>query len=199
MPNGQQWLDNLSVNVPPRITSTNRTVPLDKYSSFQPVTIDSWLYPVEDPITFSASNLPPGLTIESGYGNVSGTPTQEGIWQSKFSVSNSLGTSEAEVTITVADGFPSFQLPPGQDSLFFQCEVGKDFTYQIPADLAVSFSLDWLPSDLGINCESNGALHGIPNYTGTFWMNVTALNEIGSTSCSLLLCVLPPRASTRVS
>lgn len=86
------------INTPPSITS--------------PTTVDGEIQtPLEyiitatnDPTTYSASDLPPGLSLDTSSGTpmVIGTPTQSGIFVATISATNSGGTSDAQVTFEIA-------------------------------------------------------------------------------------------------
>lgn len=53
------------------------------------------------PTSFSASNLPPGLTVNAA-GLISGQPTQVGIWEVPITASNAAGTDSAVLELTVS-------------------------------------------------------------------------------------------------
>ena len=55
------------------------------------------------PVTFAASPLPPGLSVDSVTGVISGVPTASGVYPVTVSVSNTGGTYSALGTITVRD------------------------------------------------------------------------------------------------
>lgn len=61
------------------------------------------------PVNFSASNLPPGLTISSS-GIISGTPTQLGTFAVEISAQNSGGISTKVLNLTVGPCVPSVGL-----------------------------------------------------------------------------------------
>jgi hypothetical protein len=55
-----------------------------------------------NPTSFDAIGLPPGLSINAMSGVISGTPTQSGTYTATISAANSTGTGYANLTITVA-------------------------------------------------------------------------------------------------
>jgi hypothetical protein len=74
------------------------------------------------PATFySASNLPPGLSLETDTGEITGIPTTEGNWKSVITSTNASGSSEDTVSFLIvdpvsipfSDSFESGDLQPG--------------------------------------------------------------------------------------
>lgn len=51
--------------------------------------------------TYSASNLPPGLNLNSTTGQITGTPTESGIYNATLLATNSLGTAESDLVFTI--------------------------------------------------------------------------------------------------
>jgi uncharacterized protein (TIGR03437 family) len=87
------------------------------------------------PYTWSATSLPPGLTL-AAIGAISGTPTTSGIWAPVFSVKDSLGNS-ANVTLSIeidsvpqvaglqnAGSFASGAVAPGEIVVVYGSGIG---------------------------------------------------------------------------
>ncbi|MGH8020452.1 MAG: MBG domain-containing protein [Opitutaceae bacterium] len=55
----------------------------------------------ENPTGFDASNLPPGLAVNTSTGVISGTPTAAGMYAVEITATNSFGTGEDEVVVTI--------------------------------------------------------------------------------------------------
>lgn len=62
--------------------------------------------PDGDPITVSATGLPPGLVVDSMTGLISGTPTTDGVYMVNASVSDGTLSDDCTFTITVATPEP---------------------------------------------------------------------------------------------
>ena len=53
------------------------------------------------PTSYAASNLPPGLSVNTSTGLISGKPTQAGTYQTTVAASNAGGIGQATVTVTI--------------------------------------------------------------------------------------------------
>ena len=56
------------------------------------------------PASFNATGLPPGLSVNTATGVISGTPTTIGTYTVTISATNSVGTGSATLTITITNG-----------------------------------------------------------------------------------------------
>ncbi len=59
------------------------------------------------PTGFSASGLPPGLSIDTSTGVISGTPTAAGSYTASIGISNANGSSTTTLAMTIAKAVPS--------------------------------------------------------------------------------------------
>lgn len=83
----------ITVNPPPQVTSQ-----LSESATFG-VPFSYTITASNNPTSFGASNLPPGLSFNSP--TISGTPTAAGVYSTPISATNSYGTGNATLTITV--------------------------------------------------------------------------------------------------
>lgn len=81
------------------------------------------------PVSFSAANLPPGLSIQSTSGLITGTPTQAGTWAVTLTATNTRGSDSNVLTITVVQN-------SGQITRELWTGVGGSGVDQIPLDRA---------------------------------------------------------------
>ena len=97
VPPDQIWLDTLSVQVaplPPAPLANGLRGNLGQAFSFSPAWSNS-------PVSFAASNLPPGLTNNPSNGSISGTPTTAGYFRATQTASNSSGITTFIIPITI--------------------------------------------------------------------------------------------------
>jgi hypothetical protein len=122
-------------------------------------------------VTFAASGLPPGLTLDPKTGIVSGTPTTPGTFEVFISASDGHDTITSNLGMIIAPSATShfywnvFSLPPGL--------VGVAYDRQPPITVAtvngvsVSYSAAGLPPGISYN-TSSGELTGTPTEVGEF-------------------------------
>ncbi len=134
-------------------------------------------------ITFGAQNLPPGLTLDINTGIISGTPTTQGIFPVTIIAANTAGSDSRTLTITIAVNPPMIN-----SSLAVTASTIQNFSYVITAigQPTLTFTATNLPQGLTF---SGNTISGIPAATGTYQINLTATNSIGTDSEILVLTV----------
>src|SRR5207237_164770 len=80
-------------------------------------------------ISYNATGLPGGLTVNTTTGVISGTPTTAGTYSVTISATNSGGTGNATLTLTIVNPPPPVITSPATAS----GQVGVAFSYQITA------------------------------------------------------------------
>jgi uncharacterized protein YhjY with autotransporter beta-barrel domain len=141
------------------------------------------------PTSYGASGLPPGVTVNTTTGLVSGTPTTTGTFNASITATNGTGTGSAGLTITITLGPPLITSPATANGA-----TGVAFTYQITAlNSPTSFNATGLPPGLGVN-TATGLISGTPSTTGTFNATVSATNGVGTGSQSVVFTIVtgPP-------
>lgn len=137
------------------------------------------------PTSYSASNLPNGLSLNSTSGVISGTPAAAGTSSVTIGATNAGGTGTATLTLTVNSANPvitSATTATGQ--------VGVAFSYQIAASNSpTSYGATGLPTGLSIN-TGTGLISGAPTKSGSTAVTLTATNSQGTGSRTLTISIL---------
>ncbi len=112
----------------------------------------------DNPTSFGATGLPPGLSVNTSTGLVSGTPTAAGIYGANLSATNTTGTGQAGVTFTIAKATATVTL-----SSLAQTYTGA------PRTVGVSTT----PSGLNVTVTYNGGSTA-PTNAGSYAVIATA-------------------------
>lgn len=148
------------------------------------------------PTSFAASNLPPGLNINTSNGQITGTPTQSGNYPVVISATNAGGTGTANLSYTIGE------TPAITSSLTAMGVVGSPMgTYTITASgTPTSYSATGLPSGLSVN-TSTGEITGTPaaGSYGTYTVVLGATNASGTGTANLVLSVLDVPIANSIS
>ena len=128
-----------------------------------------------NPQSYAAAGLPPGLSIDPVLGVITGTPTESGIFPVSISATNSPGgTSSKTLTITVT-GPPTITNGPPPNYI-----VGTpySFAYQTMSYPAATFSLASGNLPPGLTLSPVGVISGTPTQSGSYPVTVAAKNGI---------------------
>ena len=153
------------------------------------------------PTSYGASGLPPGLSIASATGLISGTPTAAGSYGVVFLATNAGGSGVASYTLTITGGSttptptptptppPAAGTPAIVSAASANAVVGQAFTYQIVATgNPTSFTATGLPTGLTIDATS-GSITGAPTATGSYSIALGATGPGGTGMATLTLTV----------
>jgi hypothetical protein len=139
------------------------------------------------PTSYSASPLPAGLSIASGTGVISGTPTAAGTTSVLLGATNSSGTGNATLTITIAAAgvAPIITNSP----LTAGGTTGSAFTFAISASGSpTGFTATPLPAGLSI-ATGTGIITGTPSAVGSTSVLLGATNGSGTGNATLTITV----------
>lgn len=136
------------------------------------------------PTSFNASNLPPGLSINTGTGVISGTPTANGSYNATISATNATGTDSDTLAIEI-----SLSAPVITSSLSKSGATGIAFSYSITAtNSPTSFNATNLPPGLSID-PATGVISGTPTTSGTFNSGISASNASATDNKTLVISI----------
>ncbi len=143
--------------------------------------------PDNDQISFSASNLPTGLSINAGSGLISGTPTVFGQQTVTVTASDGNGASDSQSFVwRVTDAnnnLPPEIVNPGNQSGVIGNSASLALSASDPDGDPLSFSAAGLPPGLALN-SVNGSITGTLEQGGAFSVTVTVSDGALSDSTS---------------
>jgi PKD repeat protein len=143
----------------------------------------------------SSGNLPPGVTLNTATGLLSGTPTTAGSYTPSFTATNSGGTSPA-VAVALTINLP---VPVIAASQMASGTVEAAFSYQIAASntpASYALSSGTLPPGVTLT-TATGLLSGTPTTAGSYTPSFTATNS-GGTSPAVAVTLTITAAPTGV-
>lgn len=148
------------------------------------------------PITgYAATGLPPGLTLDTAAGAITGTPTAETPAGSPtvvtLTATNATGTSAAKpllISVGVAPGTPVIT-----SALSANARVGLAFTYTISASATpTSYTATGLPPGLSL---TGAVISGTPTQADSFDVTLRAINAVGTGAAATLVLNIVPAAT----
>lgn len=164
------------------VTSANSiTVTVGKQFTYQIVATNS-------PTSYGATNLPDGLTVDSGTGIISGVPTTSGSQNVSLSATNSDGTGLGSLAITV-QAAPTPGSPVITSGTSATARTNQPFTFQITATgVSSDATLTSTPLPGGLTLDSaTGLISGTPTQDGSFAITLTLHDGDAIVSGSLQL------------
>lgn len=153
-----------------------------------------------DTISWSANDLPSGLSIDANTGAITGTPDTAGSSSSTISISDGNGGSDSEtLTWTVVVGNSAPVVTPIADR---DATVGEALTFSPDVSDAngdtITYAATGLPTGLSIN-ETSGEISGTPTAIGVYNVTITATdpdNASDATSFDWTISAAPVASET---
>jgi hypothetical protein len=140
-----------------------------------------------NPVSYTATGLPSGLTITSTSGLISGTPTVVATTDITLKAINLGGTGAATLALTVLPQPPVITSATSAIAI-----AGDPFAYQVTAtNTPTGYSFSTLPAGLVSN-TGTGLISGTATIPGSSSVVLTATNSGGSGTATLLITVETP-------
>ena len=138
-----------------------------------------------NPTTFSASELPPGLHLDPATGLITGIPSVTGEFKVTVTAHGDFGDATATIIIYVIGPLIDSYLYPNSD-------IGSPFSYLITANNhPTSFTASG-PLPPGVTFDpTTGAFGGVPTLSGVWSVTITATGLIGTATDTLKIGIVP--------
>jgi len=178
---GSTVLTVIILRPPPVITSTLTA------TATKGVAFSYQIKATNAPVSYTATGLPAGLSIDTATGLISGTAMITGTASVTISATNENGMGSANLAITILLSPPL--ITSGTNATAIQ---GQPFSYQITASNSpTAYDATGLPAGFGID-TSTGLISGTATASGTSSVTIYATNSGGTSSATLLIVVQSP-------
>jgi hypothetical protein len=169
----------LVINAAPNITGPASLAPTTQGQAYTPVTMTE--SGGTAPLTWAASGLPNGMTINSSTGVISGTAGASGTFNVTVILTDSAGaTATKNYTLNVGAP-PAITGPASLPASTKGAPYPSTTIVGSGGTAPLTWSATGLPSNLTINA-STGVISGTPNSAGTFGVTVTLTDSVGAST-----------------
>ncbi|GAB3266766.1 hypothetical protein GCM10027347_34990 [Larkinella harenae] len=148
-----------------------------------------------DPLTYSLTGLPSGLSFDAGNRTISGTPTQTGSFNLSYAATDGKSAPvSVPILLTVGSPTPGNQSPVAPTVSNLSATVNSAFSQTLPVftdanNDPLTYSLTGLPSGLSFDA-GNRTISGSPTQSGSFNLSYAATDgKSAPVSVPILLTV----------
>ncbi len=139
------------------------------------------------PASYGAEGIPPGLTLDTSTGIITGTPNKSGTFAATVSATNAGGTGTHTVTFTINPPAPVITSPGTATG-----HIGDPFFYQITATNTPTngapYGASNLPPGLKVSAVT-GVISGTPTLEGIYPSIISVTNISGTTTKNLTITI----------
>lgn len=133
------------------------------------------------PVTWAATNLPPGLTLNTTSGLISGNPTTTGSYSTVATVTDANGATASRTFIWNVTATPLVITgPSGPINAVLRAPISSVTATATGGSGAQTFSATGLPG--GVTITSAGVISGTPTVAGTSTATITVTDSLGATA-----------------
>ncbi|PLX09751.1 MAG: hypothetical protein C0598_11740, partial [Marinilabiliales bacterium] len=136
-------------------------------------------------ITYSATNLPDGLSYNPADQTINGTPTFGGVYNVTLQATNDYGTDVQTLVITINEGL---EAPLITSALTDNGMKDFPYSYTITASGSQTITFDAINLPTGLSI-SGSVISGVPTVAGTFNVSLSATNSAGTDNKTLELTI----------
>lgn len=184
-----KWTVNEIPNQKPSLTNPgNQTSPLNTSVVLNLQASD----PDGDKLSFSATGLPNGLTINAQTGEVSGTVLKTGSFSVTINVSDTKDQTSQHFSwlVTETTNHPPVLSNPGKQTTPVNQQVSLKLSASDQDGDSLKFSAQGLPNGLSIN-EQTGEISGTPQALGSFEVTASVSDSKAQTNQSFFWDIVP--------
>jgi hypothetical protein len=163
-------------------------------AAITPLTIHATDSDTSQTLTYGATGLPGGLSINTTTGVISGTPPHAGTFTVTVTATDTTGASGSAGFTWTINNVVTVTNPGSQSSSIAGGAITPLTIHATDSDSSIAnftWSASGLPTGLSI-IPDTGTIHGTPTATGTFTVTVTATDHTGAQGSTTFTWTITP-------